>query len=118
MTAMGLRRWQLVGVKAGTHFGEAGKAVGNAFDEAQPCGGGAHGRQERGKDGGGRFMRPIAEERRQTDAEHGAIKPANGGAARARDVGMAEFIYKGQPMQLHDRNLLIVIQRFLDACRG
>jgi hypothetical protein len=62
---------------AGRHLGEAGQAVGDAFDGAQPHGGGAQGREERGQDGGGDFVRPIAEQRRQPDAENGTIEPGN-----------------------------------------
>ena len=72
----GFAALQFVGVKAGRHLGEAGQPVGDAFNHAQPCRRRAHGREKRGQDGGGDFVRPVAEQRRQPDAEDGAVEPA------------------------------------------
>jgi hypothetical protein len=72
----GFAALQFVRVKAGRHLGEAGQTVGNAFNHAQPRRRRAHGSEERGQDGGGDFVRPVAEQRRQPDAEDGAVEPA------------------------------------------
>src|SRR5258708_34691895 len=71
----GLPAFQPIGVVAGSKFCEAGEAVGDAFDGAEPDRARADGGQECGEHGGGGFMAPVAEQASEADAEDGAVEP-------------------------------------------
>ena len=92
----GLSPLEFVGEITRPHFGEAGHAVGNAFDQSQPRGRRAKGRQESGHDRGGRFVGPIAEQGSQTHAQDGSVEPARAG----RVVMVGEFHRGRQARQL------------------
>ena len=56
-------------------FGEAGEAVGDALDGAEPCGARANRGEKCGQNGCCGFVAPVAEETGETDAEDGAVEP-------------------------------------------
>ncbi len=60
---------------AGSKLREAGEAVGDPFDRAEPCWPCANGREKSRQHRGRRFVTPVTEEARQADAEHGAVEP-------------------------------------------
>ena len=67
---------QAIGVKTGSHFREARQTIGHAFDDAQPDGGDSERGEERGHRRRRDFVRPIAKERSEADAEDGGVEPA------------------------------------------
>ena len=67
---------QPVGPMARSEFGEAGKAVGRAFDGAEPARPGAQRDQQARQHRSGHFVRPVAGQAGQPRAQHGAIEPA------------------------------------------
>src|SRR5690242_6148808 len=77
---------QAVGVMAGGKFCEAGEAVGDSFDGAEPDGTGADDGEKGGKDGGGGFVGPIGEKGSEADAEDGAVEPGRFGRGRRHRV--------------------------------
>ena len=66
---------ELVGEITGTHFCKARDSVGNSFNQAEPNRRRAECRQKCRHDGRGDFVRPIAQQRRQPNAEHRPVEP-------------------------------------------
>lgn len=67
--------FQAIGVVAGGKFCEAGEAVGDTFDGAEPDRTSADGGEEGGEDRGGGFMAPVAKEAGEADAQDSAVEP-------------------------------------------
>ena len=66
---------QTVGVIARRHLRETGEAIGNALDNPEPRRRHPERGEKRGHRRGRDLVRPIAEERRQSDTENGAVEP-------------------------------------------
>jgi len=67
---------EAVGVMTGGEFGEAGKAVSGAFDDAEPGRAGSDDGEESRQDGSSGFVAPIGKQRGKADAQNGAVEPA------------------------------------------
>src|ERR1043166_3035731 len=71
----GFARAQTVGVVAARHFDEARKTVRRTLNDSEPRRRDAHRGEKRWHHCGSDFVRPIAEERRETNAKNGAVQP-------------------------------------------